>query len=304
MADLEDVLGVLAGTCAGALYPSGTAQPSVVGGGVRIYPGWPVASALDVDLKAGKVNVSLYPLAMERDTTRFMPAWIEGPITAPTVTLTLVNNQVTVGGAVPNPFAAHNLAVIIGGRAFQYSVQATDTLTSIAAGLANAIASAWPLTTSDGPVVTINGVFVAVNTGELVVDADGNPVSVLGDVTPITVRVGTIGTAVREIRRQMRLIQLTVWAPTPDLRAATAKALDALFAKTPFVTMPDGTAARVKYHDSPMTDMLSSARLYRRDLRYFVEYATTEVKDAATVVVGRIAQQDPVTGVNISITDT
>jgi len=304
MAEPEDVMAAVSAKCAVAAYPNGLGQPSVANTPVLVVQGWPDASALTADLAAGKVQVSVYPLPMERNTTRFQRVWQAVSIAEPTLTLALESNQITVGGTMPAPFSPHNLAVLINGTAYLYAVQASDTLTSIATGLAASISAGWPLTTSAGTVITINGLFVALVNDQEVVTQSGASIAVGGKPPPVvTLRVGTIGQSVREVRRQKRLFQITVWAPTPDARKAVASAVDASLEKTAFITMPDGTSARVEYFDSPMTDGSSKSRLYRRDIRYFIEYATTEVANNATVVVGRVTQQDPVTGSNISITD-
>lgn len=271
MADVEDVMNGLVAKCASAAYPNGTGNASVAGVDVAVYGGWPIASKLDAALLAGKVHVSVFPLDMERNTTRYQRVWEQVSVGAASITLTAVGNVVTVGGSMPSPFSPHNMAVLIAGKAYLYAVQATDTLTSIATALGSLIAADYPLTTTAGAVITVAG-------------AGG--IGAFGE--PITCRVGTIGKSIREIGRQKRLFQITIWAPTPDTRKPLASALDAALRNTAFLTMPDGSAARVEYFDSPMTDNLSKSRLYRRDLRYFVEYATTEAFEAATVIVGRV----------------
>jgi hypothetical protein len=275
MADLEDVMTAVSAASAVAVYPNGLDSPSVAGIPVLVVQGWPDSSGLNADLKAGKAQVSVFPLDMERNTTRFQRVWQPVSIAKPTITLTAVDDVITVGGAMPSPFALHNLAALIQGKAYLYSVQATDTLTSITTALAALIAVDFPLTTVSGETILVGGVTV--------VGRDG---------TPITCRVGTIGTSVREVRRQKRLFQITIWAPTPDSRRKLLAAMDAALQKTAFITMPDGLDARVEYFDSPMTDGIEKSQLYRRDLRYFIEYATTETVDAATVVVGRVTSTD------------
>lgn len=86
---------------------------------------------------------------------------------------------------------------------------------------------------------------------------------------------GSTGTAIMEIRRQERTVQITIWAPTPAARDSIAKAVDPVLAVTHRFTLPDQTMARLIYKGSPMTDMLEKSRIYRRDLLYSVEYATT-----------------------------
>jgi len=273
MADISEVLVVLAAQAAAAVYPNGTGQPSVADCDVRVYPGWPNAQALDADLLAGKVNISVYPTQSESNTTRFDRRWQPFARNTPTLNMTLSGSHVTVGGTIPSPFFSQNLAILIGTDAYTYPVQVGDTLATIATGLAVQI----PGASSSGAVITV----------------PAGPTPVL--------RVGSTGTAIQEIRRQKRLVQITIWAPTPALRDTVAKAVDVVLADLAFLTMPDGTGARSVYQDSPMTDSLEKAKTYRRDLRYNVEFATTKQMTTAEVVVGVVTQQTTTTGVNTTV---
>jgi hypothetical protein len=248
MADIIDVQQGLAALAAQAVYPNGTGQPSVAGVDILIYPGWPQQANLDADLLAGKVHVSIFPTAMERNTTRYpRDDWQELAVNAATLTLTIAGQTVTVGGAMPSPFHAQNVMVMVNGLPYVYATQANDTLTSIATALAALI----PGASNVGAVITVVGIISEA-------------------------RVGTSGTLIRETRRQERVFMLTVWADTPVKRDAVAKAIDELMATTQFLTMPDEYAARLIYRGSPVTDGHQKANLYRRDLNYSVEYATTQ----------------------------
>ena len=61
MADQSDVEIALVNVVAAALYPDGTDKFSVPGPDCRIYRGWPNSAALDADLAAGKINVTVFP---------------------------------------------------------------------------------------------------------------------------------------------------------------------------------------------------------------------------------------------------
>lgn len=273
MADISEVLVVLAAQAAAAVYPNGTGQPSAANCDIRVYPGWPNAQALDADLLAGTVNISVFPTTQEKNVTRYMRRWQPVTRNAPTLTLTLASTHVTVGGSIPSPFFPQNLAILIGTAGYTYPVQQTDTLAAIATGLAFQI----PGASSSGAVITL----------------PPGPTPVL--------RVGSTGTAIQEIRRQKRVMQITIWAPTPALRDTVAKAVDVVLADLEFLTMPDGTGGRLIYDSSPMSDALEKAKTYRRDLRYSVEFATTKQMTTAEVVVGVVTQQTTTTGVTTSI---
>jgi hypothetical protein len=247
MADISDVQDQLAAICGAALYPNGTSSPSAIGVDALIYPGWPQPSQLDKDMVAGRVHVSIWARGDGTNTTRYPSVWQE--TVAPVQTLTLVAdaNTVTIGGTVSTP-----QVVVVNGMA--YAVQANDTLSSIAAALATHL----PGASSAGPVLTV----------------------------PTGVRqsaVAATGTIARETRRQTDTVQLSVWAPTPALRSAAAKALDAVFADLRFIEMPDHSSCRLKYIRSLSSDLRENALIYRRDLFYQVEFATTVTAVATQV---------------------
>lgn len=261
MADVSDVMASLASLCSQIVYPNGTSQPSVAGVKVAVRRGWPIPAQLDADLAAKVVNVSVYARADERNTSRYMTRSADVVANAPTLSIGAVGNVVTIGGVMPSPFAPHNIAVVVNGMPYTYAVQASDSVASIATALASVIAIDVPGTTSAGPVITV---------------ASGASVG--------AARVGTAGQGVRETRRQERTFQITIWADVPASRDAAAKPIDAALSDTKFITLPDGTGGRLIYKGSPLSDDLEKAKLYRRDLLYTVEYATTVVDEAFEIV--------------------
>ena len=79
--DAENALVQLA---AAALYPNGVDAASVIPATIRLYRGWPNATALDADLAAGRVNVTVFPVpGATRNTTRYSPDWLPDPAAAP-----------------------------------------------------------------------------------------------------------------------------------------------------------------------------------------------------------------------------
>jgi hypothetical protein len=270
MSDVSDVLNVVASQIAGFLYPNGTGQPSVTGKTINIFPGWPLPEQIDSDMPQGFADVSVFPVPnTERNVTRYKPAAKVMSIATATITLVAGKGTLTVGGAMPLPFTAHNVAALIGGQPFIYSVQATDTLTSIATGLAALIATAYPGTVNSGPVITL-------------------PAGVRASAA----RVGTTGQVTTEWERQSQLFQLTVWAPDPSTRNAIGNAIKVGFAPVTFITMPDGYGARIQYRRNAWVDEAQKVRVYRRDFFYEIEYATTVTQTIATVVAAKVQFED------------
>jgi hypothetical protein len=253
MADLSDVSNVLVSSIAQIAYPNGTGSPSIVATACKIYSGWPIPANLDKDLAAGAINISVYPNDNEQKTTRYPKEWKALPVTIPALTLTVVGTTITVGGTPTSPL---NAAALVNGAGYVYAVQSGDSLTSIATGLAALISGA----TSSGPVITIPGAY------------------------QLTARVGAVGTVIRETKRQKRSFQITFWCPNPTVRDQIAAPVDAALADIDFLTLPDGTAGRIIYERSRVSDRVEREGLYRRDLFYSVEYGTTDSLTTAQIV--------------------
>ena len=252
MADLVDIQNYLVTTVSGALYLTGVTNPSVTGTPIAVYAGWPVKAQLDIDIAANKTHVSIFTGSGERNTTRYPMEWKDTNVAVATLVLTVSGKTVTVSGTVSVP---QNCIVIVNGKAYSYAVQSADTLTTIATGVAALIAGA----TSSGAVVTIPS------------------------ANSLTTAISTQGTSVKEIRRQERVFQITVWAPTPTLRDTVAQTIDLAIAQIERFTLPDQTSARLTYKGSLPTDSLQKAMIYRRDLSYHVEYATVLTQTNMTI---------------------
>lgn len=87
---------------------------------------------------------------------------------------------------------------------------------------------------------------------------------------------GTQGTSDRELRREVRQFQISVWANCFDGRDPLAKALDAGLGAITRLALADGTIAFPSYAGSVQNDEAQKAGIYRRDLMYSVNYATLQ----------------------------
>lgn len=277
MADISDAEQVLVSLLTSAAYPSGTASPSIINAPLRIYRGWPVPANLDRDLAAGVVNLTVFPRnAIETNTTRFQREFQVRDAGARTITATVSGRAITLGGTVTVP---QNIGIRVGGLGladiFTYSVQANDTLTTIATALAGLVAVKYAGTTSTGPVITIpfGGALAA--------------------------RIGGTGKVWRELRRQRRGVQITAWCSTPAQRDACAPILDSLEQYT-FITAPDGSAMRLRYNSSFTIELGEKENSYRRDWFYDVEYPTTEIQTAYEIIT--ITENDTVNGSSTATT--
>jgi hypothetical protein len=321
MADVSDVEAVLTSVLTQQIYPSGTSEPSIVNTPCKIYRGWPIPANLDSDLAAGIINVSVFPQALETNVTKYQRKWLELPVAEPTLTVEVFANTITILGVPSSPL---NVAAIVNGTAYVYAVQPSDTLTSIATGLAALINVDIEATSSQNVVTVEGGNLVPVPAMHL---AESGPLSrrfggaLLGSMagywpfkamnmaisgvfgkrfggailpsmaaywpTPsvgITARVGVVGSVIRELKRQKRGFQITFWCPSPALRDEIVAPCDAFLAGTDYLSLPDGTLGRLRYERTAVSDKVENERLYRRDLFYSVEYGTTQTMSAPKVV--------------------
>lgn len=248
MADQSDVETVLANTIQIALYPGGVGAESTLGRLVRIYRGWPVAAALDRDLAAGCINISVFPEASNQlNTTRWMDDTIATAGVVPSLTIAVDGDTATLGGeARPGQVAG----LLADGIAVVHRLVGGDTTSAVAAVLGAYMRSRRPALVS-GATVQVPGV------GRLVG------------------RVVTDQLALRETRRQRQTFRVTCWCPDPDTRDATGSLVDAALSAKAFIDLPDGTLGQVRFLSSVLLDQSQNAMLYRRDLIYSVEYATT-----------------------------
>ncbi len=246
MADQFDVENALVGLSSTALYPNGPGASSVPQVDCRIYRGWPNATALDNDLRAGIVNVTVYPgQGAGRVTTRYHQEWTAEPA-APTLTATVSGLTVIFGGSA----AIGQLAgVLVDGRAYPYRTQAGDTPAAVAANLA-AAARVDQIVQLSAATLTIPGA------GRLLA------------------RVVANAPAQKEVRRQTQTFRITCWCPTPATRDAAAVTIDQALAQMAFIGLADGTQGHMTYAGTTVFDQSQDALLYRRDLLYAIEYAT------------------------------
>ena len=246
MADISDVETTLVSLVTGALYPGGLAPLSTAGADCRIYRGWPSPAGLDADLKAGVVNVTIFPDASSGQTMTPYPSEWHGTVVTPTLAVAVSGNIINfTGAATPGQLAG----VRVENNTFVYPTADGDTPESVAANLAAMIGATYVVQLS-GPTLTIPG------------------------AVDLIVRVLADSPALREVRRQTHDFRISFWCPTPTLRDATCGIVDTALAGLTFIGLPDGSFGRIRYQNTTAFDQSQSAILYRRDLIYSVEYPT------------------------------
>lgn len=259
MADMSDVEEALLRLASGVVYPEGPQAPSTVGRACLLYRGWPQAAALDADLAAGRLHVTVAPEARPQAvTTRHPDRWEEIAAPGPGLAITVSGRSATVSGSAhPGQVAG----LMVDGMAVVHRTAAGDTPAMVAAVLATYLRTRR-IVTVEGATLTVAG------TG------------------PMTGRVVADRRLRRETRRQRQVFRLTAWCPEPGLRDALSAALDAAFSAVDFIALPDGTRGRLLFRGSTVSDQGRSARVYRRDLLYAVDYATTVQETHPAMIFG------------------
>lgn len=254
MADSSDVSNTIAGMIASTVYPNGTSEPSISGSTIKVYPGWPVPNVLQEDINASGAHISIWALPSERkigsELGRPYRVVEKGE---PPLIATVDGLNVRLSGSVSVPT---NVYFLIDGVGYHYPVQSGDTLTIVATAMANQI----PGATSSGAVITLAG------------------------ASSVVARTGGMGSAMRELRRQAKDFQITIWAPTPGMRVLIASAVDAMLSENSNISLGDGAPSLLFYTRQFDSDASENYLIYRRDLIYTVNYATTQTIAAPQIV--------------------
>lgn len=258
MADLSDVENAIISLVNQTVYPNGTAQASAIGIPCRIARGWPEPVQIDTDMAAKKAFISVYPLQIEQNVSRFARTWQQLSLPSITLTAAVSDKSVTFSGTVTPPL---NVAVVVSGAAYIYAAQTTDTPVSIATALASMIGQS---ASSNGAVLTIPSAL------------------------SLASQIGGVGTQIRETKRQKRRIQITLWCPSPSSRDAAASLIDQAMSAVDWLSFPDGSRGRLIYCLSNIDDGDQKVAVWRRTIVYSVEYPTVQTRMVPQIVMGHI----------------
>ena len=261
MADQADVETALAGIVGGTLYPGGLEAGCVVAGAIcRIYRGWPVPAALDADLAAGRSNISVGGIAGSAElTTRYPDQWTVAHPVTPTLVATVAGNVTIFSGSAA---VGQLAALLVNGVAAVHRTVAADTPASVAAALAGELQTLGVAASASGAAVSVTG------------------------ARSLIARVVADQVATRETRRQRQIFKVTCWCADPTSRDAIGSAIDMALAAVDFIGLADGSSGRLLFVASVTTDRWEDAALFRRELSYSVDYATTMTATQPSLIVG------------------
>lgn len=262
MADLSTVERALVGRVAAVLWPgapyaAGAKVASAAAGlTVKVFRGWPVADDLDADLIAGRAQVAIHAeQGMARNTTRHLNEWRQLTEVAPTLTATASGATVTFAGTGGVGQVA---GVTVGAGtvpdAYSYRLVTGDTPALVAGAFADMIDGASAV----GAVLTVPGAAGA--------------------------RVVADSQSVKLLRMQQQGFRISMWCPSPGARDTLAALVDAGLTDLRRIALADGTVASMTYRGTFVFDPAQKARIWRRDLAFMLEYATTVVEAQPTVL--------------------
>jgi len=259
MADQSDVEATLANLVTSVLYPQGAGAASVLGSVCRIFRGWPNPAALDADLAASRLTITISP---DPGQFRISSRYIDPPLALDPVTPSLalaVSRQTVTFSGQPNPGQLAGL--LVDNAAYVHRTVAGDTLPLVAAILGSYIRTRR----------------VALVTGSsLTIPGAGS----------IIARVVADQPAISETRRQQQGMRVACWCPNPTTRDTVAALIDSALSQMPFVILPDTTSARLRLTNTITFDQSQNANLFRRDLLFTVEYATTVTQSLPSLFAG------------------
>lgn len=253
MASTDDVARYLARRVADVVYPGGSQLPGIVNNSVKIYPGWPVPGTLQQDIEKGGVHVSVWPLPAERKiSTALGRPYLTLAKGKPTLQFTVNGTTIGVAGVAS---ALTNVQIALNGKTYTFHFRAGTTAEKALYVLS----------------VRLPGSFTI-----------GSSLCIML-VTQLSLSVTTAGKAVRELRRQIKDFQITVWAPAPGLRDRIGSAIDAALSEQCHIDLDDGAPAQLLYTRQFDSDRSENWHVYRRDLIFSVNFATTQTISAPEV---------------------
>jgi hypothetical protein len=236
------------------LYPCGTQLPGIVSAAIKIYPGWPVPGILQQDIESGGAHVSVWPLPTERQSSTPLgrPVRVVEKVESG-LHVQAIGRFIVVSGSATTPT---QVRVMLDGEEYAFCFDAGTTSTSVTSALMKRL----PISMSMGDKIYVQG------------------------NSPVSVSVSAGARAVRELRRQIKDFQVTVWAPTPQLRNKIGTAVDIALSEQCHIDLGDGAPAQMFYSRQFDSDKAENWHVYRRDLIFSINYATTQTFSAPEVI--------------------
>ncbi len=258
-----------------------TQLQSVTGGftpAVTVAAGWPTLDFLTNSVaKSAATAVSIYDHGPSRDASRFMLYTANEVLTAPGIAAAVSQNFIVVNGTA---------TVTLGG-----SVTLNDAVAFVVSS--SAVSAPQVVIVEAATGATLASMAQALTSGinsDLVglvsATVSGSVLTVTNTSTSsiqIAANVGNLGTRYTEVDREIRQVQVDVWAPTDAIRTAVSRPidqqlgyLDAHFGMQGVGgTTDDGTWVRVRRLSSQFIDRDVLSDVYRWMWHVTLEYGIT-----------------------------
>lgn len=260
MADISDVENALAATLTSIVYPNGQSASSVFGCPVRIMRGLPTSNTLQQDRSDGRLDLSISAIPeTARNTTRW--GLQNYPVQSmPGIKVATVGNLASFSGVA-------NAGDLIGM-------------------IADQVCSVYAATAGDTGSVVAKALAAELQPG-ILCGVIGSSVSVPAARRVVARAVGA-GAIVQELGRQEENLRVGLWAASPALRDQVGRLITSALASVSFLTLLDGSSARLRFESDANIDADQGSSIYRRDIEYSTEFATTQVLSATCLLFGDI----------------
>jgi len=263
MASLLQVEEKLKEMVVSVVYPDGIGSPSIVDKDISIMNGYPVKGSLDKYMKADKIAISVSSIQKsDKNTTRYTKRWHR--ITVPESSINMVLGDdlvITITGVAANDLVATIKTSI---EVASHQIVSGESVDDIASALGIQLT---------GAIVITNTIFVP-------------------NEYKILLGISVIGVAAREIKRQQKRFCVTIWSPTVNDRDTLGEAIDVYLSDIERFVLPDDFFARIIYNGAIDMDTFQDHRIYKRELEYLIEYATTISDNFPTNVVYDVEIED------------
>lgn len=239
-----------------------------------VYAGWPDPQELEKDLEQYTVHITVYSSShgekLEMGYLQPMQELVPpstGLTGAVSADLIINTGTITLGGTLGLFDGTFTIAEI--HKSFvTFKPDPKKTINQNATLLAAAI-------TADADMIALNIDAVAVGPAVTVTVQPAS--SVFGRAIHLGFPIGATGKNIVGTRQQKAGVEIHVWAYDNASRKLFCNAIDDALAATHFLDLTDGSAARLMYQSSTQTDIEVRHSVYRRILRYTVEYMRTQI---------------------------
>ena len=256
---------------------------------------WPPPNTLArfVKLRPPTCGITIFDRKTTKDTTRWLPVLISQTtfatgistsLTTPAPVPSFGSVQVSVSGT-SNPGDAISLVVEDRGYLIrQLGASKGGTPASLGAAV---VLSPLPNT---GPSDIVLGLAAKINADPTLstlvqASASGSTMTVtsLGDALKVSSYTGNGGVQVTEVARRLRDVQITVWAPSQEIRDIVGDPIEVLIGELEVfygdfqsgLVLGDGSFARIMLVNDFLLDDPVKADLFRRDFIISADYPVT-----------------------------